>query len=646
MNETGTLKPWAQTPFELLRHAEEHRRSGTDFDRRIALVSFDNSIEVSVITYLSLNPIQRGGRQFERATVENWMRNFHTKLEFLEFFANELHIPMDVERTALVFYHGLRNDLYHAGNGMVPAEDHLLGIRRGAVWAFSLLFECDSQALLDAHLGAAEPPSAPPESKMRTAVAMSDATMFLQAFLSVKEVAKNLLELRGNAADVSNLPAAVRAADEFTNLQGDPAPREQFESLAKAEHAKDLILQGETPDSETPLGPLSDELDSLAIRLKATLRQYQLEIAMSAMRATLAAKTGNRRAGVVSQPSGSGLSVSLLAYLSLCTQHPQLRTLRYIVLVDRRPLAEQFSQRYRDLMEPDTQQKLRLPGGRAELTHVLEASSPDVVVTTVQQLSALTETFVEDCVVIGYDLHSTARRIAARFPRGIYISFSSGTLGSAKSWEDHEIFGDAIYNYGFRNAARDGLFLPVQLLTHVLDTISDDESERRGQWQPFSWSALQCIARTVIRDATIRTSEYVGKTVILVPDLDSGTRIIAVIDQLQSEQLNETNSTAAFHAVMFDSTSNHDTSKILERFRNSGSPDVLVMTSARLAGLDLPMVDRCYVTCAIPTVARISVFSLVGRHQPSKTAAHIHDFGGNDWRCVFDEDLEETAIAR
>ena len=35
------LAPWANGPFELLIHAEGHLLNGDDFDRRIALISFD-----------------------------------------------------------------------------------------------------------------------------------------------------------------------------------------------------------------------------------------------------------------------------------------------------------------------------------------------------------------------------------------------------------------------------------------------------------------------------------------------------------------------------------------------------------------------------------------------------------------------------
>ena len=41
------IPPWAKGPFELLRHAYEHLQKGDDNDRRIALIGFDNAIEVS-----------------------------------------------------------------------------------------------------------------------------------------------------------------------------------------------------------------------------------------------------------------------------------------------------------------------------------------------------------------------------------------------------------------------------------------------------------------------------------------------------------------------------------------------------------------------------------------------------------------------
>jgi hypothetical protein len=112
------LPPWANGPFELLVHAEEHLRAGGDFDRRIALIGFDNSIEITIAAYLSLKPIQRRNRSYPVADVNKWMANYHR-------------------------CHDSRNDQYHGGYRGVPGKHDLDIARRAALWIFNLLFDVD-----------------------------------------------------------------------------------------------------------------------------------------------------------------------------------------------------------------------------------------------------------------------------------------------------------------------------------------------------------------------------------------------------------------------------------------------------------------------------------------------------------------------
>ena len=150
MDLNVNLKPWAVRPFELIYHAEIHFRRGDDYDRRLALISYDNSIEVSITTYLKLNPIQRSGRQYKREDVAKWLDNYHTKLDF---FAEEIHkrgLPENKEKAVIIWYHDQRNEHYHGGGSGVPNQDTLDGIREAALWAFSVLFECsDVETQLD-----------------------------------------------------------------------------------------------------------------------------------------------------------------------------------------------------------------------------------------------------------------------------------------------------------------------------------------------------------------------------------------------------------------------------------------------------------------------------------------------------------------
>lgn len=153
------LKAWADGPFDLIVHAESCLRKGTDFDRRIALILFDNSIEVSIITHLTLNPIQRNNLQYQNVDVERWSNNFHTKLDFLfdTFIPNKgCQVPFD--RADLIHCHDIRNGQYHGGGATIPRVRDLEDIRKASLEIFSILFDVpDAENLLEIRIGELDP---------------------------------------------------------------------------------------------------------------------------------------------------------------------------------------------------------------------------------------------------------------------------------------------------------------------------------------------------------------------------------------------------------------------------------------------------------------------------------------------------------
>jgi hypothetical protein len=157
------LPPWAEGPFEIILHGELHYRGGEDFDRRMALISFDNAIEVAIATYLSLNPIQRQGRSYPRADVDRWNTNFHAKLDFWECECTTRSIEVRIERSHVVWYHDLRNRQYHEGSPSTPNLRDLKGIREAALWIFSELYEVtDAEQVLNERIGAMTAPTDKP----------------------------------------------------------------------------------------------------------------------------------------------------------------------------------------------------------------------------------------------------------------------------------------------------------------------------------------------------------------------------------------------------------------------------------------------------------------------------------------------------
>ncbi len=165
-----SLKPWTRAVFEMIVHAEKHLRDGGDFDRRMAHIGFDNAIEVSIATYLGLNPIQRNGKTYKREDVDKWLKNYHTKLDFLESEAKARGCKLKVPNDEIVFYHDIRNNLYHAGGPGVPEAEHLRVLRTAALDVFAMLF-CvnDVEQILEQQL-LCQSPTAPERRVVRNKI--------------------------------------------------------------------------------------------------------------------------------------------------------------------------------------------------------------------------------------------------------------------------------------------------------------------------------------------------------------------------------------------------------------------------------------------------------------------------------------------
>lgn len=137
------IKRWARGSFELLVHAETHFRNGGDFDRRMAVISYDNAIEVSIHTYLNLHPIQRLNREYAKDKVRIWLENYHTKIDFFIQEVSSRGLALVCDKAEFVWYHEVRNGQYHTGGATIPQGQELEGIREAAIWVFSILYDIE-----------------------------------------------------------------------------------------------------------------------------------------------------------------------------------------------------------------------------------------------------------------------------------------------------------------------------------------------------------------------------------------------------------------------------------------------------------------------------------------------------------------------
>ncbi|CAG0937434.1 hypothetical protein TFLX_06363 [Thermoflexales bacterium] len=143
------LEPWMRGSFELIRHANGHLSEAGDTDRRLALIGFDNAIEVCIDVFIRLHPKLRDGFQISREEAERARQTFHSKIEFLDRYLAAASRPAPIPIEAIVWYHQLRNELYHSGNGMVPEIHAIEGSRDAAIQVFKALFGVDVSPMLE-----------------------------------------------------------------------------------------------------------------------------------------------------------------------------------------------------------------------------------------------------------------------------------------------------------------------------------------------------------------------------------------------------------------------------------------------------------------------------------------------------------------
>lgn len=261
MSNRAKIPPWAHGPFELIQHANSHYCAGTDTDRRIALIGFDNALEVAITAYLQLHPKQRGGATYERARVDAWLRNYHTKLEFLESFTAENDLPIAISTAEISWYHRLRNEIYHAGNGLVPEIRHVTGLRAAAVEVLRLLFGIEVETVLESLTTGAVLEIDRPAS-----ATLSGEASFLEAFSNLEHALGSTAEALGVAAD-GRADGITRLWPQLTATVGAGVFRKHAGDVERARRVRDALVHKGTSDCPT------DELRALTSTLREATRQ-------------------------------------------------------------------------------------------------------------------------------------------------------------------------------------------------------------------------------------------------------------------------------------------------------------------------------------------------------------------------------------
>lgn len=600
-----SIKPWVRGPFDLLRHGEEHRQGLRDFDRRMALISFDNAIEMAVVTHLDLNPVQRGGQTYPGEKVAHWKRNFHHKLEFIEHFCGLANVPMQFQRDELTFYHNLRNDLYHGGNGTVPEKRHVDAAREAAVWVISLLFGLDAGAALESGDDLVPVPAQPPSLQ----------TQFLGEVLELKRSLAALTEAYSQFRNHQGFAVGLDAELRDVGLPGGALPEE-----ARRVHHR--LVEGESAGvSDATLESLTHRLGAVSAELQERLLAHQLTLIEAAFQATRDRRGVPGIIGSIHQATGSGKTSTIIGYLVRCRESDELGHLPQILVVDRRLLAEQAAQAMAGLPGADLLDPWVIRS-KDELNEIMTIGPARVAIVTSQRLAMLDGHVPHPVLVVcdGADSGSAMPRWAERFPQGLFIAFSAARLPTARSpWLPR------IAQYDLRQAIGDGFLVPVRLDQRTLTHAPSDA--RLAALRPDTCEALAC---AVIDHLLGRDEAEVRRGMVIV---DSRKAVEEVAQALQREAARRDCGIDVFGVT--GALAPHEAVHVWSAFQTDETHGIVVCTAPMLAGRDLQFNVVLYIASPLPQNTQAHLVALAAR---TRMATHgvIVDFAQNSWNVLAD----------
>lgn len=141
-SDTMTRPPWVSGPGEILQHGLSLLRKDSDVNRRLAMISIDNAVELMIKTYLGL-PKRVTKINLSRREYLEICESFPQLLDALEQHAADKLNGIDLGE--IEWYHRVRNELYHQGNGLTVERDKVKVYAELAKLLFKNLFGFDLQ---------------------------------------------------------------------------------------------------------------------------------------------------------------------------------------------------------------------------------------------------------------------------------------------------------------------------------------------------------------------------------------------------------------------------------------------------------------------------------------------------------------------
>lgn len=391
-----------------------------------------------------------------------------------------------------------------------------------------------------------------------------------------------------------------------------PQNKKLLEAFKQAEElASQVASDSSSKVAQQHLNQVHERLDHLKQKLAVPLRSYQERLASVAANATIAAiQAKQRNIGVLFQDVGSGLTMTLAAYVALVAQHPALHGFTIAVAADRAMLVEQLNQKLREICG-FCGRPIVLATAQ-ELKKVFSLEPRPILVTTYQSLRSACRSKGLSGTILLVDFQSNRPRSDALL--GVYrISFTSS--GHAHLDSGETILG----GYSYKQALADGYLCPVLFQRRSLPSLrSHSEMEDRET----------ALATDIINHFKNNRHEFTGKAMVITRRIVSAERIAQILSALmRGNSYPQTDFAAAVTANLPAEESRQLIANFLSDHRN---PMILV-AGQMWQHIDAPLVSFAYITCRLDASTLRQLPGIVGRPHPGKTVSTIVDYADNQF---------------
>ncbi|MGP1722500.1 hypothetical protein [Shewanella frigidimarina] len=117
------LEPWQKAPVKIIIEAINHAKKQNEDDNLIAFLLLDVGAEMLLKTYLSLPKKVIGAITSDDERFNITRKGFHDVIEGVK---NSRQGIKNTDLARIEFFHGIRNKLYHQGNGLTVPLTHLV----------------------------------------------------------------------------------------------------------------------------------------------------------------------------------------------------------------------------------------------------------------------------------------------------------------------------------------------------------------------------------------------------------------------------------------------------------------------------------------------------------------------------------------